>query len=54
MEQIPAGASVLDVGCGAGLFLLLLGQQGRIRDALGFDVSVRPTGRRRKRASQPP
>jgi 2-polyprenyl-3-methyl-5-hydroxy-6-metoxy-1,4-benzoquinol methylase len=40
MEQVPAGASVLDVGCGAGLFLLLLGQQGRIRDALGFDVSV--------------
>ena len=40
MEQVPAGASVLDVGCGAGLFLLLLGQQGRIQDALGFDVSV--------------
>jgi 2-polyprenyl-3-methyl-5-hydroxy-6-metoxy-1,4-benzoquinol methylase len=40
MEQVPAGASVLDVGCGAGLFLLLLGQQGRIRHALGFDVSA--------------
>ena len=40
MAQIPAGASVLDVGCGAGLFLLLLGRQAHIRDGLGFDVSV--------------
>lgn len=40
IAQIPAGASVLDVGCGAGLFLLLLGRQAHIRDGLGFDVSV--------------
>lgn len=51
MEQIPAGASVLDVGCGAGLFLLLLGRQGRLREGLGFDVSA-PAVAAAQRAAQ--
>jgi 2-polyprenyl-3-methyl-5-hydroxy-6-metoxy-1,4-benzoquinol methylase len=33
-----AGASVLDVGCGAGLFILLMARLGRIRSAVGFDT----------------
>lgn len=41
IEQIPRGASVLDVGCGAGLFLLLLARLGRIGRGFGFDVSER-------------
>jgi 2-polyprenyl-3-methyl-5-hydroxy-6-metoxy-1,4-benzoquinol methylase len=38
LNQIPQGASVLDVGCGAGLFILLLARLGRIRSGVGFDV----------------
>ncbi len=51
MEQVPVGASVLDVGCGAGLFLLLLGRQGRLREGLGFDVSA-PAVAAAQRAAQ--
>jgi 2-polyprenyl-3-methyl-5-hydroxy-6-metoxy-1,4-benzoquinol methylase len=40
MAAVPAGAAVLDVGCGAGLFLLLLARQGRISRGHGFDVSA--------------
>lgn len=40
INAVPAGASVLDVGCGAGLFLLLLARQGRISRGHGFDVSA--------------
>lgn len=39
IELVPAGAAILDVGCGAGLFLGLLAQSGRIRQGLGFDSS---------------
>src|ERR1700730_7185201 len=38
VEYIPHGASVLDVGCGAGLFILLMARLGRIRSAVGFDA----------------
>jgi 2-polyprenyl-3-methyl-5-hydroxy-6-metoxy-1,4-benzoquinol methylase len=37
IDYIPRGASLLDVGCGAGLFILLLARLGRIRSAVGFD-----------------
>lgn len=37
--RVPTGASVLDVGCGAGLFILLLRRLGRVRSATGFDAS---------------
>jgi 2-polyprenyl-3-methyl-5-hydroxy-6-metoxy-1,4-benzoquinol methylase len=36
--HVPAGARILDVGCGAGLFILLLVHLGRIRSAVGFDA----------------
>jgi 2-polyprenyl-3-methyl-5-hydroxy-6-metoxy-1,4-benzoquinol methylase len=39
LPHVPAGSSVLDVGCGAGLFLVLLGSRGVIERGLGFDVS---------------
>ena len=37
VDHVPAGASILDVGCGAGLFILLLARMGRLRSAFGFD-----------------
>jgi 2-polyprenyl-3-methyl-5-hydroxy-6-metoxy-1,4-benzoquinol methylase len=37
IERVPAGASVLDVGCGAGLLLGLLAKTGRLSHGLGFD-----------------
>jgi 2-polyprenyl-3-methyl-5-hydroxy-6-metoxy-1,4-benzoquinol methylase len=37
VDYIPNGASVLDAGCGAGLFILLMAKLGRIRSAVGFD-----------------
>ncbi len=40
MEQVPVGSRVLDVGCGAGLFLLLLARQGRVDKGYGFDVAA--------------
>jgi len=39
IEEVPAGASVLDIGCGAGLFLGLLDAAGREPTGVGFDVS---------------
>lgn len=39
LELIPQNAQVLDVGCGAGLFLGLLAATGRIAGGLGFDNS---------------
>lgn len=34
---VPEGASVLDIGCGAGLFLGLLAVTGRLKSGVGFD-----------------
>src|SRR5687767_1446958 len=39
VEHVPVGASVLDVGCGCGLFLGLLAASGRKPRGVGFDVS---------------
>ena len=36
---VPAGSRVLDIGCGGGLFLGLLGKTGRISRGLGIDTS---------------
>lgn len=38
-DFVPPQSTVLDVGCGNGLFLNLLDNAGRIRSAVGFDVS---------------
>lgn len=38
-EQVPAGSSVLDIGCGGGLLIARLAALGRVRSALGIDPS---------------
>jgi 2-polyprenyl-3-methyl-5-hydroxy-6-metoxy-1,4-benzoquinol methylase len=40
MAAVPRDARLLDIGCGAGLFIGLLAASGRIRAAVGFDMSV--------------
>jgi 2-polyprenyl-3-methyl-5-hydroxy-6-metoxy-1,4-benzoquinol methylase len=40
IECVPEGSSVLDVGCGAGLFLGLLAATGRRFSGVGFDASA--------------
>jgi len=39
LPRVPQAAAVLDVGCGAGLFLGLLAKSGRISRGVGFDTS---------------
>lgn len=41
IEQTPYGSSVLDIGCGSGLFLNLLTASGRLSTGVGFDPSER-------------
>src|SRR5262245_48780755 len=38
IDLIPREANILDVGCGAGLFILALARLGRIQSAVGFDA----------------
>src|SRR5687767_5250391 len=52
---VPTGSSVLDVGCGAGLFLGLLAVEGKIRSGVGFDSAasaIRIAQRMRQRAAE--
>jgi 2-polyprenyl-3-methyl-5-hydroxy-6-metoxy-1,4-benzoquinol methylase len=39
LRHVPAGSTVLDVGCGAGLLLGLLARTGRLGRGTGFDAS---------------
>ncbi len=39
VDAVPPGSTVLDIGCGAGLFLGLLAKLDRIASGHGFDVS---------------
>ena len=39
VDAIPPGSTILDVGCGSGLFLSLLAYSGRISSGRGFDAS---------------
>jgi 2-polyprenyl-3-methyl-5-hydroxy-6-metoxy-1,4-benzoquinol methylase len=41
LPRVPTGSSVLDVGCGGGLWLALLRETGRISRGVGFDSSRR-------------
>jgi 2-polyprenyl-3-methyl-5-hydroxy-6-metoxy-1,4-benzoquinol methylase len=50
VPHVPAGAAVLDVGCGAGLFIGLLADSGRISSGLGFDSSGSAIGLARQMA----
>jgi 2-polyprenyl-3-methyl-5-hydroxy-6-metoxy-1,4-benzoquinol methylase len=45
IEQVPRDSTVLDVGCGSGLFLGLLAGTGRLRSAMGFDSSAAAIGK---------
>ena len=40
LDAVPRGSSVLDIGCGGGLFLGLLARTGRIKQGLGIDTSL--------------
>ncbi len=40
LEQVPKNSSVLDIGCGNGLWLLLLAELGQIRRGIGLDISI--------------
>ena len=40
IPEVPAGASVLDIGCGGGLFLGLVDAAGLRPEGTGFDVSA--------------
>lgn len=39
IDRVPVDSRLLDVGCGAGLFLALLASAGRLQSGLGCDVS---------------
>lgn len=39
IAAVPPGARILDIGCGAGLFLGLLAASGRTLEGIGFDTS---------------
>ena len=54
LDCVPPGSSVLDVGCGGGLFLALLAHENRIRLGVGFDANpavIDLAGRMAKRAA---
>lgn len=40
LDYVPAGATVMDVGCGSGLFLGVLAARGYISSGVGFDASA--------------
>jgi 2-polyprenyl-3-methyl-5-hydroxy-6-metoxy-1,4-benzoquinol methylase len=40
VEHVPKGSSILDIGCGNGLWLLLLAELGWIYRGIGLDVSA--------------
>jgi 2-polyprenyl-3-methyl-5-hydroxy-6-metoxy-1,4-benzoquinol methylase len=49
--QVPAQAELLDVGCGAGMTLILLAKLGRVKSGYGFDVSPPAIAAARQAAS---
>jgi len=49
---VPTGGTVLDVGCGNGLWILLLAQLGRLRGAVGFDTNAKTIAVAQQAANQ--
>lgn len=39
VEWVPAGSSVLDIGCGGGLWLLTLAVSGKMEKGIGYDIN---------------
>lgn len=39
MDHVPQGARILDIGCGSGLWLLLLARNGRIAHGTGVELA---------------
>ncbi|CAA7621814.1 bifunctional 2-polyprenyl-6-hydroxyphenol methylase/3-demethylubiquinol 3-O-methyltransferase UbiG [Magnetospirillum sp. UT-4] len=54
VEAVPPGATVLDVGCGGGLFLALLAGSGRIARGVGFDAAAAAIDLARRAAARLP
>jgi hypothetical protein len=44
LDLVPIGARMLDAGCGAGLFLGLLADAGRLGEGYGFDTALKLAG----------
>ncbi len=41
VPHVPESSTVLDIGCGAGLFLSLLNAAGKVKEGVGIDISVK-------------
>ena len=52
LAAVPAGSSVLDIGCGGGLMLNCLAAIGRIREGVGIDASAHAVSVARAGASR--
>lgn len=52
VPHVPPGATVLDIGCGGGLFLGLLAACGRLESGYGIDPSVSVIDRARRMAAR--
>lgn len=50
LETVPPASSVLDVGCGAGLFVMLLAATGRASSAVGVDTNEKALAAARQAA----
>ncbi len=41
VDVVPQGSRLLDIGCGAGLFLALLAHTGRLAEGIGYDIDAK-------------
>jgi cyclopropane fatty-acyl-phospholipid synthase-like methyltransferase len=40
LEAVPEGSHVFDIGCGTGLYLMMLAESGKIEKGLGRDINL--------------
>jgi SAM-dependent methyltransferase len=52
LNQVPGGSSVLDIGCGSGLFLLLLVANDKVTYAVGCDSNLKALNSAKQAISQ--